>query len=292
MSRARRLDGSTAPVRRARLHIDESLAGRWLYIGVVATLDEERDALYDCLQADRDAVGYQRELHFGQTTQHHKAALAKAWLTRAMHPGAPTVRWHVLGIDLQTLNRSRFGNDATLYARFFRTAITYCVKALLPEGVMVTHLVHDEANVASSRYFHWHAPWRMRQDHDLNIAAEKVDFVNSDHAVSGQPIDSTFVQLADVIVGATRLALDATTTKHWQVSVATDWLPLVQRLCDERRCRNPKSRYGYVGRCSISFFPTPRFRFAHDESWLRSAFYVNRRPALADTASGQLSLGV
>ncbi len=74
------------------------------------------------------------------------------------------MRWHVLGIDLHTWLWSMFGHhEDQIYARFFRTAITFAVRSLLPDDVIVTQLVHDEVNVASHKYFDWHAPWAIRR---------------------------------------------------------------------------------------------------------------------------------
>lgn len=275
-----------SPEREARIYVDESKSDRWLYLGLVLVMEEEVRALHEALTSDRHEVGYDRELHFNKITRKAKRDLACRWLQRAMYPDSPVIRWHVLGLDRRELRHSVMRHHDAIHARFLRTAIAYAAKALLPCSTIVTQLVHDDSSLASDPFFSWHTPWRLQQDHGLPRRVDTVSFVSSDHHCSSDPVGSTFVQLADVIVGATRVALDATTTKAHQLEVARAWLPIVERLCDESRRRNRNSRYGYLGRCSISFFPKPLInRFGDDDP--ESRFYVGRRPALCDIAHGE-----
>jgi hypothetical protein len=116
-----------------------------------------------------------------------------------------------------------------------------------------------------------------------SITANRLEFLDSDHEVSQSYRDSNFVQLIDVLLGATRDCLDATTIKRHRIRVAEHWLPLMERLTDDARRRNRRSSYGYVGRCNVSFFPAPGSPAAR-----ASDFYVGRPLRLAHLEQGSL----
>jgi hypothetical protein len=99
------------------------------------------------------------------------------------------------------------------------------------------------------------------------------------------PIESNFIQLIDVIIGATRVCMEAGTGRQYPRALAEQWLPLIERLTDPSRRWNRNSSYGYVGRCNLSFFPKvwlSALQLAEDEERARSSFYQWRRPALRE----------
>jgi hypothetical protein len=211
------LSGTRAPTPRGCLYVDESRAPGWLYIGVLAVPDRDAGALLAALQEDRIAVRRYRELRFSQITTATKAALGAKWLDRALAPGPPLVRFHILGNDLANLNWSAFGEGRRarredVYRRFLTMALDFASRSYLPERAWVRAIVHDHRTVAANEDFEWRTPRQMRR-RGLRIATDSVALIDSDHEVSESEMESSFIQLIDVILGATRLCLDATNGK-------------------------------------------------------------------------------
>jgi hypothetical protein len=288
------LFGTAGHSRHVRVYVDETKPDRhttWQYIGLVIVDEHAVPTLVQQLIDDRGP--WDGEVHFKDLGQRHQADTAHRWLQRAIRPQTPTVRFHVLGIDHGRLQRSWFGDTATdrdnnVYKRFFRSAVSYAVKSLVPGVVTVTQIVHDRAHVEEDEMFRWHTIWRMRRDHDLDFSTTRIRFLDSDHRKpDGHAVHSHVLQLADLIVGATRQCLDATTTRPYPNEVARGFLPLVQRLAHEKRCRNKNSNYGYHGRCSVSFFPLHALSLEQldsPEERARRSFYVTRRPMMLNVA--------
>lgn len=281
------LAGRSVARPRGCLYVDETYSRGWLYIGVLALSDEHADELFRCLDEDRSATGYKRELHFREITTRQKFDLGSRWLARVRQPGSPRICFHVLGIDKSIINRRVFGDrgrerEENMYRRALRMALKYAVKTYFREDAYVRAIFHDARNAGVDEYFEWHTPWKLRSE-GLRVATDEVALVDSDHAISGSPAASNAIQLIDVVLGATRVCLDATTRKPYQVKLAYEWLPLVERLTDRRHRWNSKSRYGHVGRCNLSFFPS--LPLTADElsdplERARSSFYYARTPAL------------
>jgi len=172
------------------------------------------------------------------------------------------------------------------YTRLFRSAVVYAMKSFFTAGVDVSLVVHDRADVEHDPFFDWHALWRINLDHGIRCDGTRIQFCDSNHNLPGVDArDSTMIQLTDLLLGATRLGMEATSVQAHKVAVADHWMPLLERLTDERRYRNPNSRFRHVGRCSVSFFPSralSKAELACDIDRARSRFYVSRRPRLLD----------
>jgi hypothetical protein len=261
-----------------------------LYLGVLIIPESRLAAAFDALNQDRCAVGYHRELHFKTITQHHKAELARRWLDRVLYDERKIFHFHALGVDVRILSASAFGGGPgwkqKAYTRLFRSAVVYAMKSFFTAGVDVSLVVHDRADVEHDPFFDWHALWRINLDHGIRCDGSRIQFCDSDHTLPGvDPCDSNMIQLTDLLLGATRLGLEATSGQQHKVAVAERWIPLLARLTDERLYRNPNSRYRHVGRCSVSFFPSralTKAELASDIERARSHFYVSRRPRLLD----------
>jgi len=133
----------------------------------------------------------------------------------------------------------------------------------------------------------------MRALSGVEIATDEVQLVDSDHRVSGRRIESNFIQLIDLIIGATRVCLEDTTTRRYPRQLALEWLPLLQALTHPEPARrwdyDGSSPYGQFRRCNMSFFPSVALTaedLASESERARSSFYRTRRPALVDPAAG------
>lgn len=296
------LTGTAGQAPRVAVYVDETKpdnATRWQYIGLVLVAEDDVAPLVDALHVDRIRHGFDGEVHFQKLKQAHKANLACAWLDRVMHAGSPLVRFHILGLDHNRLSTDAFGTTgaqarSSAYTRMFRSAVSYAVKSMFGANVVVVDVVHDGGDLEHHDFFDWHSLWRMGVDNDVRFACPAVRFVNSDHRhPDGDPVDSHLLQLTDLVVSASRVCLDATTTNEHKVRVARHLLPLMTRLGDPKLARNPNSRYRYLGRCSTSYFPSRPLDpdDVHDPvARARSTFYPHRRPALTATDDVQQSL--
>jgi hypothetical protein len=266
---------------------------RWMYLGLVAIAHDRHGEALDLLLQDRDAAGYQGEVHFSECSDYRMAALARRWLDRVLWDDPKDLfRFHVLGIRMDHLHRRSFGdggskNERRIYARFFRSALSYALQSLFPSPVAVQAVVHDGGDLEKDDLFDWHAIWRLGRDVEgVDFDCERVVFVNSDHQKEGaHPTESHFVQLTDLVLGAVRQALDATSAAEHKIALGRQVLPLVQRLTSPRLARNRNSRYRYVGRCSLSFFPKLKLTVAqlrNPYERLRPSFFSGRESLLAN----------
>lgn len=259
------LDGDVVERKwRVNVYVDESKPANgnpWLYIGAVVIPKHCLDAATRLLNEDRNASGYHRELHFQRIKRHDKADLAKRWLHRILYGSERTFYFHLLGIDTRRVNRSRFGySDIQMYSRLFRTAVAGAVKGFaMQQTPVVEHLFHDSGDMESHDVFAWHSQWRMEQDNQITFMTDRVTFVESDHSRElTHPEASHLIQLADIAVGAFRQCLDASSSQDAKTELGLEVRPLLARLMNPNTQGNPNSRFDFLHRVSVSFWPNPQ----------------------------------
>jgi hypothetical protein len=227
------LDGSGRLPERVSFYVDESKGSRWLYIGLLAIPDLERDRLVAALEADRDLVGYAGELHFTKVTTAQKRRLGERWLTRALYPSDPLVRFRLLGIDTHIIGRKHFGigrqqQDENIYRWCLRKSLLYTTRAFFDDDAVVTSIVHDNRNLSADEYLQWHTPWRLKHE-GVRIATDEIRFLDSDHERSGTA-ESQLIQFVDLLVGLSRACLDTDASRQpHRRQLALQWLPLPKR---------------------------------------------------------------
>lgn len=290
-----------------RLYADEvKPAGGhpWLYIGMLAVPEELHAYALDALERARSDAGYDGELHFTHLSQRPKIELAKAWVQLVLYDTRKCFHFHIFGIDLSKLRKEAFGysgreQDRRIYNRFFRSTTAYVLKGFFlsdprVRSVRVTGIFHDRSEMEQDDLFDWHLVWRLEQDEpEIVFESDRVHFIDSDHRKEQAfPSESHFIQLIDILLGATRECLDYTSKKRGHVEVARVVLPLLERLTDPKRVSNPNSRYRYHHRCSVSFFPS--IRLPLDElrtiKRARSRIYIERSLRIIQDHPGQQSL--
>lgn len=277
---------------------------RWLYIGVLAIPEDLHDFALSLLVDGRREVGYDGEVHFAGLTQHHKIRLAQRWLQLVLNDNRKCFHFHILGLNLSKLQREAFGEtrreqDRRIYNRFFRSAVALVLKGFfLGEAsvntVRVAAVYHDRTEMEHDDLFDWHTIWRLERDEpSIVFDVRQIHFIDSDHRREARfPSESHFIQLIDVVLGATRQCLDYTSDKPGLVQTAEVLVPLLERLTDPRRASNPNSRYRYFRRCSVGFFPSTALspdQLTTPER-LRSRMYVERPLHMVRVRSGQQSL--
>lgn len=296
------------PPQRVRLYVDEVKPSAnahgeiWMYVGVLAIVEQHQAQVLALLNTDRQRLGCNSEMHFSKLTSHgSKAHLAEAWLHHVLYDPDKLIHFNVLGINVSRIHRASFGDhrssqDRRIYTRFLRSAVIYALKYFFPGPVEVTRIFHDSGDLEHDPYFDWHAPWRIAKDYEgVRFIASDVLFVNSDHRVETRfPEDSHLIQLTDLVVGSVRQVLDSTSEKPIAVALADQMMPLLDRIMDDRRRRNPHSRYSHLRRCNVSFFPSKSIALGLlDDSFerYRSCFFRYRRPLQQHEGVAQLDLG-
>ncbi|WP_324718108.1 hypothetical protein U7230_07560 [Carboxydochorda subterranea] len=276
----------------------------WLYIGMLAIPEELHGHALGALEEARRKVGYERELHFTHLTQYPKIQLAKAWVQLVLGDARKCFHFHLLGIDLSKLRKEAFGDsrrerERRIYNRFFRSTTAYVLKGFFlsdprVHGVRVTGVFHDRSEMEHDDLFDWHLMWRLGQDEPgIVFESERIHFIDSDHTKEQVfPSESHFIQLVDILLGATRECLDYTSEKPGPIEVATAFAPLLERLTDPKRAFNPNSRYRYYHRCSVSFFPSKELALSELNTLerARSRIYIERPLRMIHGRSGQQSL--
>jgi hypothetical protein len=280
-----------------------------MYIGILAIPEHKwSDALGD-LEADRlpdpkcNYPGYDGEIHCASLTRRQKAELAKRWLNTVLWDREKRFHFYVLGLSLDRLQPAAFGGAGRhqrVYNRFFRSAVAYTLRSYFAgnQSVAVASIFHDQTHMENDPLFDWHTIWRLDEEYpDVTFADSRIRFIDSDHRKEkAAPAHSHFIQLIDLILGATRQCLDCTSEKQYMTEAAKTIMPLVERLTDNETRSNPNSRYQHFKRCSIAFFPSAKLTLDQlADPWERvsSTFFYQRPLSLRDRLSGQgrLDLG-
>ena len=270
---------------RIKLFCDESgVDGKWLYLGILVVPEyAEIDLLQDLLNK-RCAITktwgkctpqckyHQKndtEVHFSET---HKSKdtyfVADRWIDYLLQD-RKNIYFYILGIDLTKLDTTKFGSDNqknNIYNRFFRTAVLRSVKSYFNsyDQILIENICHDNnTGLETHAYFPWHAIFSIDQkDTKISFNNKEIDFIDSDHKKS---LDnrSHFIQLIDLILGATRNCIDYS-LKDDRGKLSEKISDLIQRLI--KSPNNIKSSYAYVGRQKIEFFPKNDLRGLDERS--------------------------
>ncbi|MCB0200807.1 MAG: hypothetical protein KDI03_12125 [Anaerolineae bacterium] len=301
------------PVTRVRLYADEikpytnGLGEKWMYIGILAIPDDRWEKAISWLLEDRQESRYYDEVHFVKLRNYSyahvhnaKTLLAKRWVRRVVWDADKMFHFYLLGLNLSNLQARAFGDgsdrERNIYNRFFRSSVFYVLKSFFgPTNVQVTGIFHDVSDLRNDSLFDWHTIWRLgTHETGLDFRTDKIYFINSDHHQETEyPEHSHFIQLCDTLTGGFTHCLDARNKKDGCREVASDLLPLAERLNDTKQANNHNSRYQYVRRMAISYFPSKRLTLAQieeDFQRVQSGFYKGRRLLLADQLTGQSCL--
>jgi hypothetical protein len=280
------------------IYVDEikeyknQLGEQWAYIGVLMIPTRYRLRALRALQADRESVGYDGEIHFTELRNfsyahihQEKTALAKKWLRQTLQDTEKIFHFNLLGVNLSNLQHNQFGGTAkerrlAIYNRFLRTAVLYPARRFF-DGCMVQikYLFHDETELQRHPWFKQHIVKTINDsDAPVYFDAHRIQFINSDHRQESHfPRESHFVQLCDLLTGVVTQVLDNRTGKNGCNELAGDIYPLMPRLLNPRRC--PDDPYRLAERLHISFFPSRKLTAAqlqNPDMRQESTFYRER----------------
>lgn len=274
------------------IFMDESKPSKdcpWLYIGAVLLRARELEAVLHAMEDARSATGYSRELHFERVTNDQKRRLAEAWVQLLMYD--PRFHFVVNAVDTTMLSPEAFGgkDDDRVQARFARSPIVYGMKSFFDPSAVVEAVYCDRGNLEYDPYFGVGSLKRCSWDHGIRVRNHDVRFIDSDHeAIDGDASLSHLIQLADLLVGCTRLCMEATSLKQHKVQLARTFLPLVSKLTAPPTATWRNSPFGPSKRGHMSFFPRKRLAADELENQLARAsagFYNQRTPALSAAAA-------
>ena len=205
-----------------------------------------------------------KEVHYQELDSVDKYFIASRWLDFMLADTSLT-HFYILGIDLSKLDFARFGEGTPaerfrrVYNRFFRTAILKSVKSYFHrfQRIVIAGVVHDNTGMRHSDYFPWHAIYRIgTDDPKVEFECSQIEFLDSDHRVSGDE-RSHLLQYIDLILGSSYNALHWASHQDRKTQVALGLVPLLERLMHAPG--NVNSRFRYVGRMSVDFFPARSF---------------------------------
>jgi hypothetical protein len=297
-----------------KIFCDECASGNWLYIAMLLVPVEDEQLLIhnllnarcgnpkrivnwaECQPLCKYHVRNDIQIHWSQlrASQKDKVGVATRWLEFFLND-IKLVRAYVLGIDLAKLDQSHFGLDRTeenIYNRFFRTALLKATKSFFRsyKNILVTEIFHDQSTAKQThKFFDWQPIFRINErDDKLQIVKDTVTFLGSDHRQSNRQ-ESHFLQFIDLVVNSFRQALDGESNDPLKIKLAMAAMPLLRRLLEIPG--NINSRYNYVGRLKMEFFPKHDIKTLNPNSieyeikrW--NCFYTKRLLKLAEKGQG------
>lgn len=284
------------------LFVPESIEGLLLQ-DLLNTRCDNAQRMGNWGECDVQCKNHQRnntEVHFTEIkkSENAKYSIADRWIEYFLQE-VDKIFLYIFGIDLNKLDKSYFGNERiedNIYNRFFRTGILKASKSFFSkyDRIEITDIIHDvSSSKASHSYFDWHPIFYINQnDPKVFVTANGIRFVDSDHRkAEGHHVYSHFLQFTDLVLGCTRNCLDYTSTNQLKLNLSLKAMKLVERLTNAP-C-NINSRYRYVNRLKVEFFPQ------HDISQLNKnslqyelkrwdSFYTKRELAIQDRHQGRL----
>lgn len=286
-----------------KLFCDEITTGKWIYIGIlIVPKTLEQNLLRDlsnkrCNNPAGNKIWGQcnspceyhnkndTEVHFREIEKSKdKYFVAQRWLDYLLRD-KKNIYFYILGIDLNKLDKSRFGAKSqqdNIYNRFFRTAILKSVKSYFNkyDQITIEKVYHDNSTSLKSHfYFTWHSIFKVEdKDDKISFKTNKIIFIDSDHRKSSNQY-SNFIQFIDLLLGCIYNCLEYTSKNKDKEKLSMKCLPLIQRLIENPN--NRRSRFNYVGRQKIDFFPKHDLKNLNDISLeyqykRMTAFYTKR----------------
>jgi hypothetical protein len=257
----------------------DSTKSPWCYLGLVSFEMDHFEGIYNFIQDSRKLASFENEVKFDKIQKSKGATYecAKHWLPILLNP-SHALSWSVIALNTGLLSMERFGEkkgvqSVSMRRRFLRAMVQHHLKSCyVGKGreVVVQRFFHDnEGSLEADSFFDWHGiNWMERNVPLVTFSKDKIEFVDSDHRIETRyKKASHLVQLSDVLLGAVQHAhLDWQAVYHpkkdpkKRICSAKDELgmrlhPMLERMCCPDQRKNVNSRYGYVGRCQIGFFP-------------------------------------
>jgi len=280
----------------------KKIVDRWDYIGLALVAYADGQSLYDDLQRERRATGFEGEMKFSSL---HKKGIGSRvdtvlrWLRLIIDDSQMRRRrlyFSVTGIDNTMLDFRLFGPDGTprgkyanVYNRFFRASLrgmlNYCFNS---ETITVRRIFHDtEGNLEQHDYFDWHLIREIAHgENRISFGDDRVRFVHSDTRKEKEhPRASEMIQLVDLLLGTITYAIHVTNpANRGQLKCAKLLLPWVREVLGNPY--DPNGVFDQLRRFSVSHFPK-HHQHRLNEGALPGEYYQPSCSRLESVAFGQ-----
>lgn len=266
----------------------------WMYLGAIFVPLTEKESclkkLYDsrCLHhgewsLSKETCSHPCRFHDKNNTEIHykelhrsdaRYKIAREWISfinnSACKKGKKQIYFNILGLNLTNMDLNQFGKgsdrDLTIYNRFYRTlllgGLNYFFKNY--EKIHISNIYHDIGSQQFHALFSWHPIWKIGLKSDkIDINPEYIEFIDSDHRKSLKR-ESQFIQLIDLILGATHACLDDASKHLKKQKIGFLFKPTLEALLDRRKVSKPNGedymdgKYYHSNFCrtyQVSFFP-------------------------------------
>jgi len=180
---------------------------------------------------------------------------------------------HRSNARLQILSNMKLGlfgddtdRDLTIYNRFYRTALKSGLSYFFNcyKKISITKIYHDRGSQELHKLFPWHSIKKINIDSGkVKIEEDEIVFIDSDHRISGRK-ESHFIQLADLILGATHTCLHNPSEKDQKKEIALAFMPALKTILDRKRSQKGDYMEGsyyksnYYRTQQVSFFPNKK----------------------------------
>lgn len=298
-----------------KLFCDESGTDDRLYLGIlIVSKIIEQELLQDllnnrCGNPDSNKIWTEctplckyrqkndTEVHFIEIGKSKdKYFVAQRWINYLLND-RKNIYLYILGVDLTKLDKSKFGiqkQQNNIYNRFFRTAVLKSVKSYFYKynKIIIENIYHDKSiSLQTHSYFSWHSIFYISDtDEKVCFRTSEIDFIDSDHRKSSNSY-SNFIQFIDLILGCARNCIEYTSKNIDKEKLSIQCLPIISRLI--KNPNNINSKYNYVGRYKIEFFPKYNLKNL-DENALEykykrmDAFFTKKNLRIEDRKQGSL----
>ena len=277
---------------------------RWLYTGAIYENVNKPilGPLLD-LRYRKDLPGWEEyrdrndsEIHWTDIRKEAKKRdVVNRWLSYLYNDSLGERRFYfsILGINLTNLNTNEFGDQQvfnSIYNRFFRSMLKYCLPKYFGKGVVVEDIFHEQGPQQDHAYFDWHTIYKLDQEEDIYLEQKPVYFLPKNHRDDER---SNVIQLIDVLLGIHKdLHLGVEMGQYGEIKQSILDHPFINEILIQRVIRNPlniNSKFGYVNRFNISLFPNQRTEVNsierlknsyYDTSKVRLEYLHQHQPAL------------
>jgi len=253
----------------------------WTYYGVLVVPTEKTDRLFTELINSRCIInnnwdiencelncGYHMknnsEIHYTRITQDHKYRIASKWidiLLKECIKNEKRIYLNILGLDRTLINKkywNHFDNPNDVIYSKFLFSIFKSIKYYFPDSntIKINKIVHDPASFQNNKNYYYEQLFTDLANDKRFELDSKIEFVDSDHRISSNNMDSHFLQLIDLILGLTVNYIHCNSKKEHKLKLTNQISPLIKRIIEAPY--NPNSKYNYHRQKSIKFFPKQR----------------------------------
>lgn len=251
----------------------------WTYYGVLIIPTDKTNNIYTRLLNSRCIsnkkwnnnkcefnCGYHEknntEIHYKNIKQNHKYIIASNWIKVLLDEcinDEKIIYFNILGLDRTLIDKKYWKHldqpDNLIYSRFL-FSIFKSLKYFFPNSniIEIHKIVHDPASIQNETSHYYEKLFDdLERDDSFHLESKKIHFVESDHKISNNIMDSHFLQYIDLILGLTVNYIHCNTKNKYKQELTYQISPLIKRIIESPY--NENSKYNYYRRKSIQFFP-------------------------------------